>query len=122
MFCPQCGVPNDDAARFCHKCGSPLAQQATPPPPDPRMRGTVSAVSVGQRRFATGKNPTVAVILSIFIVGVGQFYNGDVKKGATMLAITLVAGLLTGGLAWLPMVVWSAIDAYNVATGKSPLW
>ena len=45
---------------------------------------TPSPGSGGQ--VVTGKNPTVALVLSIFLgaFGVGQFYNGDWKKGLAM--------------------------------------
>lgn len=33
--CSRCGVANDDTARFCKQCGSPLNPQAYPPPPPP---------------------------------------------------------------------------------------
>jgi len=62
------------------------------------------------------------MILSILIPGVGQFYNGDMKKGAVMLAAAIVGGVITVGLVWLGILIWSAIDAYQVASGKSPLW
>jgi hypothetical protein len=39
-----------------------------------------------------------------------------------MLAIAVVAGALTIGLGWLAAMIWSAIDAYQVASRKSPLW
>ena len=84
------------------------------------MRGETPVA--GPKTFATGKNPIVAMILSILIPGVGQFYNGDMKKGAVMLAAAIVGGVFTLGLVWLGMMIWSAIDAYQVASGKSPLW
>jgi TM2 domain-containing membrane protein YozV len=58
----------------------------------------------------------------VLIPGVGQFYTGDVKKGALMLGIAVVGSFFTMGAAWLAMMIWSAIDSYNVAIGKSPLW
>jgi TM2 domain-containing membrane protein YozV len=128
MFCSSCGSPNEDSAKFCQKCGTPLAgRTAAPPPPPPpidnRARGQAPPViAAGEKRFAEGKSPVVALILSLLIVGVGQFYNGDMKKGAIMLAIAIVAGALTIGLGWLAAMIWSAIDAYQVASRKSPLW
>ena len=86
------------------------------------MRGASPQVAVGDKRFAAGKNPAVALILSLVIVGVGQFYNGDMKKGGIMLAVAIVAGALTVGIGWFAVAIWSAVDAYQVASGKSPLW
>jgi|SRR6185295_5465942 len=125
MFCSSCGSANDESARFCHKCGASVGG-AAPPPPAPdfgTMRGASTSTStVVGKQFATGKNPAIALILSIVIVGVGQFYNGDMKKGAIMLGAAVVFGALTAGLGWLAIAVWSAVDAYQVASGKSPLW
>jgi TM2 domain-containing membrane protein YozV len=86
------------------------------------MRGGTVAPVVAGKRYAAGKNPGLAVVLSVLIPGVGQFYTGDVKKGALMLGIAVVGSFFTMGAAWLAMMIWSAIDSYNVAIGKSPLW
>ncbi len=125
MFCSSCGTANDDAAKFCLKCGARLAGAApgpAPAAPDDRMRGGTQTYVVKEKQFAVGRNPTIAVILSILIVGVGQFYNGDNKKGAIMLGAAVVAGALTVGVGWFAVAIWSAIDAYQVASGKAPLW
>jgi TM2 domain-containing membrane protein YozV len=86
------------------------------------MRSGVQQLAPGQRQYAIGRSPGVALVLSMVIVGVGQFYNGDTKKGLVMLAAAVVAGVLTFGLGWFGIAIWSAIDAYQVAAGKSPLW
>ena len=144
MFCSQCGTKNDDTAKFCQKCGSSLADAGGPsssgsaggiaPPPvhggvppvaaqsDPRLRTATPPVTATGKQYAVGKSPPTALILSILIPGVGQFYNNDVKKGAVMLGGAIVLGVLTLGLAWLGILIWSAIDAYQVASGKSPIW
>jgi len=122
MFCAQCGAPNDAPAKFCFKCGAPLSQGATTSTSDPRTRGGSPPVTVAESRVATGKNPAIATILSLLIVGLGQFYNGDMKKGAVMLVIALVAGAATVGLGWIGVAIWSAIDAYRVANGTAQRW
>jgi TM2 domain-containing membrane protein YozV len=86
------------------------------------MRGVAVAKPQSGRRYAVGKNPTLATVLSIIVVGVGQFYNGDVKKGLVMLGAAFVGGLFTYGIVWLGIAIWSAFDAYQVATGKSHMW
>jgi TM2 domain-containing membrane protein YozV len=145
MFCSKCGAQNDDSARFCQKCGSPLAAPSPNPPPpaqgpappqvqappplyqappipvDPRMRGGPQMPPmVAGKVYATGKTPWVAVLLSFLLAGVGQFYNGDTKKGAIMLVAGIV--LIFTIVGYLGIMVWSMIDAYQVASGKSPLW
>ena len=124
MFCSSCGTSNDNAARFCLKCGTALAVASAGPVPPPPEAGTMrgGAGATATKQFASGKNPAVALILSLIIIGVGQFYNGDVKKGLVMLVGTIVLGLATGGIAVLVFWIWSGYDAYQVASGKSALW
>ena len=84
--------------------------------PEP-ARDPVWQINIGAGP-ATGKNATLAAILSVFVPGLGQFYNGEVKKGAVGLVIALVAGAATYGLGWVGASVWYAIDAYKVASAS----
>ena len=129
MFCPKCGTSNDDSARFCAKCGTALAVAEAPAP----TPGTGPGMATGTMRSAapssggqvvTGKNPTVALVLSIFLgwLGGGQFYNGDWKKGLAIAGASLLLGIPSGGLVTLAVWIWSAIDAYQVASGKWKAW
>ena len=124
MFCAQCGAPNDATARFCFKCGSSLSPAAGGPAPaaDPRMRGGAPPATVAETRVATGKNPVLATILSFFIPGVGQFINGDMKKGAVMLVLAIVLFVPTVGVGTFAIQIWSAVDAYRVASGTAQRW
>jgi TM2 domain-containing membrane protein YozV len=70
----------------------------------------------------TDKSPVLAAVLSGLIVGLGQFYNGDVKKGAAMLVGAIVLGTATFGLLWFALAVWSAVDAHQVARGTGTMW
>jgi TM2 domain-containing membrane protein YozV len=94
---------------------------------DPRMRGAATGTMAGPggKLYAVGKNPAVALILSLVIPGVGQFYNGDNKKGAIILGGYFVSWILAAAVIGFVGVVgfwiWGMIDAYNVASGKSPL-
>ncbi len=65
---------------------------------------------------------SLATVLSIFIVGLGQFYNNDWKKGLAMLGGAILLAVPTAGVAWLGIAIWSAIDAHNVAKGKGKVW
>jgi TM2 domain-containing membrane protein YozV len=61
------------------------------------------------------KSPFLAAILSLFIVGVGQMYNGEVGKGILMfIGCILLWALLLG---WI-INIWAIIDAYGVANRK----
>ena len=123
MFCSACGASNADTAKFCHSCGAPAgAASVPPPPPGPGTMRDGQRTQVVDRPRVTGKNPILAAVLSALIVGVGQFYNGDIKKGAVMLLGALVLGAATAGLAWLGLAIWSAWDAYQVANGTGKPW
>jgi TM2 domain-containing membrane protein YozV len=127
MFCAKCGSPNNDGAAFCAKCGAALTAGAgsgpsgTTAPPD---TGTMRSQAAPASRTVVGKNPTVALVLSIFLgwFGGGQLYNGDWKKGLAMAAATLVLGIPTGGLVPFAVWIWSMVDAYQVASGKWSIW
>jgi TM2 domain-containing membrane protein YozV len=63
-----------------------------------------------------GRSPGVAVLLSFFIIGAGQLYNGDIAKGLGFFLGAVVSGILCVvlvGFAILP-VLWicSMIDAH----------
>ena len=72
------------------------------------------------------KNPTLAAILSLLIVGVGQFYNNQIGKGLLMMigAIILVSATANEGAAllWFAVAVWSVVDAYRVAKQKRAIY
>jgi TM2 domain-containing membrane protein YozV/ribosomal protein L40E len=122
MFCPNCGAQSADTAKFCEKCGTAIAAHAPAAPAiDTRVRG-VETAPTGSVQVATGKSPGIALVLSLVIPGVGQFYNSDIKKGALMLAGAILLGAATGGLGYLAFWIWSMVDAYQVANGKGKIW
>jgi len=92
------------------------------------MRAPGQGADISGRQYAEGKNPAVALILSFFLTGIGQLYNGDVKKCLLMWGICVVIiilAVITGGAAGILIMgvwIWSMIDAYNVASRKSPRW
>jgi len=61
---------------------------------------------------AASKTPGVALLLSFFISGAGQMYNGQVGKGILMLLGTIALWfVLLGWIVW----IWSMVDAYHIA-------
>lgn len=65
------------------------------------------------------KNPGVAAVLSFFICGLGQIYNGQIMKGIIFIicygiawALTLIViGFLVVPVLW----IWGMYDAYRTA-------
>ena len=94
-FCSNCGEKIDINAAICPKCG----------------------VRVGGS--SEEKSPIVALILSLLVCGLGQFYNGQPKKGIVLLISAMVSGiliLLVIGLVLLPIVwIYNLYDAYTTA-------
>lgn len=118
MNCPKCTRENKDSAKFCVECGGNLKHETESKPNSDGRRQA-------ERKYAEGKSPILSCILSLVIVGVGQIYNGDVKKGILMFIGAVIGGICTcwaGGFLWLAMAIWSAIDAYRVAAKDAPLW
>lgn len=79
---------------------------------------------------AAPKSPGVALLLSFFIVGAGQMYNGQVGKGIAMLlvyvaSVFLGVSLLIVGIGAFFFVVmfvlwiWSMADGYSTAKQMS---
>jgi TM2 domain-containing membrane protein YozV len=124
MFCAQCGASNDASAKFCHKCGAPLAAPApvaAPPVADPRVRGAAVPAAAAPP-VTTATSPALPTILSVLLPGLGQFINSDAKKGAVMLILAFVLGVVIPVVGWLAILIWSAVDAYRVATGAAKRW
>lgn len=122
MKCPkaECGADNGGGARFCARCGTPL-------PPDLRVRGTQGAAiqRPGAEAVAmapVGKSPGLALVLSVLVVGLGQLYNDDVKKGAVMFVAAVLLFVPTAAVGTLAVLVWSGYDAYQVAGGNGKRW
>lgn len=65
------------------------------------------------------KNPGLAAVLSFFVVGLGQIYNGQVGKGIALFIAAGVSGLLCTiiiGFILLPVVwIYGVYDAYKTA-------
>lgn len=65
------------------------------------------------------KNPTTATILSFFIMGLGQIYNGQIGKGILFIIMYcisvalmyVVIGFITTPILW----IWGMIDANKSA-------
>jgi len=65
------------------------------------------------------KNPTTATILSFFVMGLGQIYNGQIGKGVIFIILYVISlllmffliGFITTPILW----IWGMIDANRSA-------
>ncbi|MCP1661972.1 MAG: hypothetical protein D5R99_03015 [Methanocalculus sp. MSAO_Arc1] len=64
-------------------------------------------------------SPILAVILSFFIPGLGQFYTGQFLKAIALFILAVIFALLSSVIIGIPLyiIVWvySMYDAYVVA-------
>jgi TM2 domain-containing membrane protein YozV len=65
------------------------------------------------------RSPILAAVLSLFLSGLGQIYNGQVTKGVLFIVAQLInAALTTILIGWVLMPIvglWATIDAYVTA-------
>jgi len=120
MYCIECGEELKSDVKFCGKCGAKIESSSVQGKQQlPKDNGVQS---MPKKVYAEEKKPILALFLSLLIIGVGQFYNGDIKKGLLMLTVGIITGIFSAGILWIFISIWSAYDAYNVAIMKTPLW
>lgn len=65
------------------------------------------------------KSAGLAVVLSFFISGLGQIYNGQIAKGLAFIVAYGISWLLTFVvIGWLPLLIfwiWGMMDAHKSA-------
>ncbi len=65
------------------------------------------------------KNPAIATVLSFFIMGLGQIYNGQIGKGILFIVMYVISALLmfvVVGFITTPILwIWGMIDAHRSA-------
>ena len=114
MYCSKCGSEIGNA-RFCSQCGTPQGGMIAQAPGAAAGAGPAPQVVV----IRAPKSPGVAVVLSFFVAGLGQIYNGQIGKGLAF----MIAYLCSLALMWVligfviaPILwIWSMIDAYKTA-------
>jgi len=94
-FCSNCGEQIDARTEICPHCGVRVAMSPS------------------------AKNPAVAAILSFFVVGLGQAYNGKYRTAILMFVLAVLSAMLwsigIGVVTSLIVWIWSMTDAWNVA-------
>ncbi len=112
MICSNCGTPNDDTAKFCSSCGSPLSapQQQTPPPAAPPAAPPAGAPQMAPPPMAapgTVPPPPPMSAPGTAPVTLAKPYKAEYIMGLigsivgiVMFLIMLIVGLTTSGLSY----------------------
>ena len=61
------------------------------------------------------KDPILASLLNLLLVGTGHMYVGQLVKGILVLAIGIVLWMVSFGILNIPLVLWAMYDAYGAA-------
>jgi len=109
-LCPKCGTQNEDADRFCLRCGQPLVPNAS------AYQGNAGynygyAPPPYQGYLPNKKSGAVAVILAFFIAGVGHLYAGKYVRGIIILVVVEGIGTV------LSFLLYMSIMDYAVGAG-----
>jgi len=112
MYCSKCGREIGDA-RFCSQCGTPQPGIVV------QSSGSAAGAAPQVVVVRAAKNPGVAVVLSFFIAGLGQIYNGQIGKGiafmiayfCSVLLMWVLIGFVIAPILW----IWSMVDAFKTA-------
>ena len=117
IFCSNCGKELDADMEFCNECGTSV-NGSVPAKPIQTNRQNNNTQSAGVTATSE-KNPILALILSFFIPGLGQFYLGLNKKGIIFLIAWIVSDILLlfyiGILLYLIIWGYGLYDAYTSA-------
>ncbi len=127
MFCPNCGKEIPEGSKFCSYCGFKLfngkiEDENILSESEKRKKiydEQLLKAKAAQKAQINLKNPSLAVILSFFFMGLGQIYNGQIGKGILFIILYAISialcwviiGFITTPILW----IIGMIDAYNTA-------
>jgi len=61
------------------------------------------------------KDPILASLLNLLLVGTGHMYVGQLGKGILLLVLGIVFWMVSFGIANIPLVLWAMYDVYGTA-------
>lgn len=114
----KCYLHNEvDATSTCTRCGKALCSECAI-----NVGGKIMCKQCTEQMASSAayipvvnrKEPLLSLILSFLLPGLGQIYNGHIKKGLVL----LVAYILLCWTCIAPLVIWlyGMYDGYTVAT------
>ena len=84
-FCPECGNQLKDGVKFCDRCGSQVLSDSTSPNDD---------MTNLMLYKANEKSMIKALIISVFLPGLGIAYAGDTGKGVLYFVATIIIDVI----------------------------
>jgi len=145
-YCSSCGSQVAEGVAFCPSCGAPIQKVAQAPPQAPPAApayppqpgfGAPGQYPPGYPpqpgQYPPGyapypqygpmpgeKSPIIAVILSFFLTGLGQLYNGEVSKGIIFLLVAILLWIISFFFIFtcvitVPFWIYGMYDAYTRA-------
>lgn len=104
-YCPVCGYRLNSNVKTCRSCGKPMDIEAS------------VCSNCGAKEIQ--KNPLAAFVLSLVFPGLGQLYNGQNRKGVTLIIAYVIAWILSLILVGivLAILIWiyGMYDAFTSA-------
>jgi TM2 domain-containing membrane protein YozV len=110
--------PDREAIGTCTRCGRGICEECCVPVNGRNVCKSCIAVMASQKQ-AHRKEPLLALILSFFLPGLGQIYNGDTNNGIILMIASIASLLLTslciGFFFFIGIWVYAMYDAYTKA-------
>ena len=88
-FCPDCGKEVLPGDRFCLNCGRNL-ERVGPQPAMPQATYQTQPSALPPSSGPRKKNPIIALLLNLFLPGLGYVYNGAGRDGGQLVFGVLV--------------------------------
>ena len=102
MYCRECGEQIPKSSEFCPFCG----QKVMPVKDDSKNKS--------EQKPKEEKSEILAIILSIFITGLGTMYAGYLKEGLILLALQIVFAILWMFVPIIPFIASFVLWIYGI--------
>lgn len=123
--CSQCSLELDGKL-VCKTCAEGMIRSSQAPPVLPAQQAQPALPANQGTVPGKHKEPILSLVLSFFIPGLGQVYNGQLVKGIVIFALYVFLWIVSGALMFvligfctmvLPLLLWlyAIYDAYSVA-------
>lgn len=115
----KCSYHQDrDAIGTCSRCGRGICDECNVPV-DGKNTCKSCAGKMASQTQTCRKEPLLALILSFFLPGLGQIYNGNTNNGILLIAAAVLSWILTsvciGIFLFIGIWIYAMYDAYITA-------